>query len=162
MDSIINKSCCFTGHRKINSDEYTFIIEKLEQKIIELIEKGIIYFRCGGALGFDTLVAKLIINLKIKYPYIKLILILPCVEQTKWWKEEDKEIYKYVIDNSDKVLYTSQNYFRGCMFKRNRVLVDESRFCICYLTKNSGGTFYTVNYAKEKGLIVYNVAKVEY
>ena len=22
MDSIINKSCCFTGHRKIDSDEY--------------------------------------------------------------------------------------------------------------------------------------------
>ena len=38
---------------------------------------------CGGALGFDTLVAKLIINLKIKYPYIKLVLILPCIEQTK-------------------------------------------------------------------------------
>ena len=135
------------------------IVEKLELKIIELIENGIIYFRCGGALGFDTLVAKLIINLKIKYPYIKLVLILPCIEQTKWWKEEDKEIYKYIIDNSDEVLYTSKNYFRGCVFKRNRMLVDESRFCICYLTKNNGGTFYTVNYAKEKGLIVYNVAK---
>ena len=159
MDSIINKSCCFTGHRKIDSDEYTMIVEKLELKIIELIENGIIYFRCGGALGFDTLVAKLIIDLKIKYPYIKLVLILPCIEQTKWWKEEDKEIYKYIIDNSDEVLYTSKNYFRGCMFKRNRMLVDESRFCICYLTKNNGGTFYTVNYAKEKGLIVYNVAK---
>ena len=103
MDSIINKSCCFTGHRKIDSDEYTMIVEKLELKIIELIENGIIYFRCGGALGFDTLVAKLIINLKIKYPYIKLVLILPCIEQTKWWKEEDKEIYKYIIDNSDEV-----------------------------------------------------------
>ena len=150
MDSIINKSCCFTGHRKIDSDEYTMIVEKLELKIIELIENGIIYFRCGGALGFDTLVAKLIINLKIKYPYIKLVLILPCIEQTKWWKEEDKEIYKYIIDNSDEVLYTSKNYFRGCMFKRNRMLVDESRFCICYLTKIMVELFYTVNYAKKK------------
>ena len=43
MDSIINKSCCFTGHRKIDSDEYTMIVEKLELKIIELIENGIIY-----------------------------------------------------------------------------------------------------------------------
>ncbi len=159
MDSIINKSCCFTGHRKIDSDEYTMIVEKLELKIIELIENGIIYFRCGGALGFDTLVAKLIINLKIKYPYIKLVLILPCIEQTKWWKEEDKEIYKYIIDNSDEVLYTSKNYFRGCMFKRNRMLVDHSRVCICYLKNNNGRTYYTVKYAKEKGLIVYNVAK---
>lgn len=159
MGGIINKSCCFTGHRKISSDEYKMIVEKLELKIIELIESGIIYFRCGGALGFDTLVAKLIINLKIKYPYIRLILILPCVEQTKWWKEEDREVYKYIIDNSDEILYTSKYYFRGCMFKRNRTLVDGSRFCICYLTKNSGGTFYTVNYAKEKGLIVYNIAK---
>ena len=36
MDSIINKSCCFTGHRKIDSDEYTMIVEKLELKIMEL------------------------------------------------------------------------------------------------------------------------------
>ena len=45
------------------------------------------------------------------------------------------------------------------MHKRNRHLVDNSSICICYLTENSGGTFYTVNYAKKQGLTVINLAE---
>lgn len=32
-------------------------------------------------------------------------------------------------------------------------------YCICYLTKKTGGTAFTVNYAFEKGLVIYNVHK---
>lgn len=31
--------------------------------------------------------------------------------------------------------------------------------CISYLTENKGGTFYTVNYAKSKGVEVINIAE---
>lgn len=48
---------------------------------------------------------------------------------------------------------------RGCMHKRNRHLVDNSSACISYLTENKGGTFYTVNYAKSKGVEVINIAE---
>lgn len=56
------------------------------------------------------------------------------------------------------MVYTSQEYTQGCMHKRNRHLVDNSSVCICYLTKESGGTAYIVKYAKERGLEVINVA----
>lgn len=52
-----------------------------------------------------------------------------------------------------------QHYTRGCMHKRNRHLVDNSSACISYLTENKGGTFYTVNYAKSKGVEVINIAE---
>lgn len=45
------------------------------------------------------------------------------------------------------------------MHKRNRHLVDNSSACISYLTENKGGTFYTVNYAKSKGVEVINIAE---
>ena len=42
------------------------------------------------------------------------------------------------------------------MHKRNRMLVDMSSICICYLTKDTGGTAYTVKYAeKQKLKILY-------
>ena len=47
------------------------------------------------------------------------------------------------------------------MFKRNRHLVDNSSVCVCYLTKDSGGTAYTVRYAKEKGLEIVNLVQGE-
>ena len=45
------------------------------------------------------------------------------------------------------------------MFKRNRYLVDHSSLCICYLTRQTGGTAYTFNYAKNKGIEIINIAE---
>ena len=81
------------------------------------------------------------------------------VSQTRGWSQEDIEIYDDIKQKADKVVYTSQEYTRGCMHKRNRHLVDNSSACISYLTENKGGTFYTVNYAKSKGVEVINIAE---
>ena len=67
--------------------------------------------------------------------------------------------YERIEALEDKVVYTSQEYTKGCMFKRNRHLVDNSSVCICYLTKEDGGTAYTANYARQQGLEVVNIAQ---
>lgn len=56
------------------------------------------------------------------------------------------------------MVYTAQQYTKGCMHKRNRHLVDNSSVCVCYLNRESGGTAYTVNYAKKNGLEIINLA----
>ena len=71
----------------------------------------------------------------------------------------DKKRYAEIKQAAGKVVYTSQNYSFGCMHKRNRHLVDNSSVGVCYLTEAKGGTFYTVNYAREKGLHVIHVAE---
>ncbi len=68
------------------------------------------------------------------------------------------EEYERIKSQADKVVYVSQEYTKDCMFKRNRHLVDNSSVCICYKIKDSGGTAYTVSYAKEQGLEVINIA----
>ena len=152
-----NQTCCFTGHRKIPPEQYHRIAERLREHIIQLIEEGICYFGAGGALGFDTLAAQTALSLKAEYPQIKLILVLPCVTQTRGWAEKDVMVYEDIKARCDKFIYTSQEYSQGCMQKRNRHLVDYSSVCVCYLTEQSGGAAYTVNYAKTKGLRVINV-----
>ena len=76
-------TCCFTGHRKLPTGQYQMIADRLEQTIIRLIEKGVLYFGAGGALGFDTLAALTVLRLRKQYPQIKLILVLPCRDQTR-------------------------------------------------------------------------------
>lgn len=44
------------------------------------------------------------------------------------------------------------------MLERNRHLVNSSSVCVCYLTKDTGGTAYTVKDAKQKGLQITNLA----
>ena len=152
-------TACFTGHRKIPPMQVEALTRRLKTSIIELIDKGYKYFGAGGALGFDTLAAQTVLDLKSDYPHIKLILVLPCITQADSWSVDDKAIYEKVKAAADKVVYTSHEYTRGCMHKRNRHLVDNSSACICYLTEKTGGTAYTVDYAQSKSLLVINVAK---
>lgn len=151
------KTCCFTGHREIPERDYNLLKQKTKNAIVALIGKGVIYFGAGGARGFDTIAAETVLELKKDYPQIKLILVLPCPDQTKGWKEGDIRKYNIIKENADKVVFTADHYFSGCMHVRNRHLVDNSGYCICYLTKNSGGTAFTVNYAKTKGLEIHNI-----
>lgn len=158
MNNVVT-TCCFTGHRKIPLQDIPLLKEGLKKTLVSLIEKGIDRFCAGGALGFDTLAAQTVLKLKEDYPHISLYLILPCKEQTRGWPSKDIQIYEYIISKSDKVIYTSENYFRGCMHVRNRALVDMSSYMVCYLTEKTGGTAYTVDYAKKSELEIYNLAE---
>lgn len=153
-----SQTCCFTGHRKMPLEQYECIARRLESEMIALIEQGVLYFCAGGALGFDTLAARTTLELKERYPQIQLILILPCKTQTRGWYESDIAVYEKIRKGCDKYRYISQDYTSGCMHERNRCLVDHSSYYICYLTQNSGGTFYTVQYAKRSGLTIINLA----
>lgn len=152
------QTCCFTGHRQLPLEEQAEIANKLERVIAVLYQKGIRYYGAGGALGFDALAAQTVLNLRESYPGMKLILVLPCLTQTRGWRSEDVAEYERIKELADKIVYTSQQYTRNCMHKRNRHLVDHSGVCICYLTKDSGGTAYTVKYARKQGLNVFNIA----
>lgn len=152
------RTACFTGHRTIPFLQRRKIEKRTEEALIEAIKQGYRFFGAGGALGFDTLAAQTVLRLKKTYPQIKLILVLPCLSQTRGWRPEDIAEYERIKAAADKVVYTSQEYTRDCMFKRNRHLVDNSSLCIAYLTENTGGTAYTVDYARFKGLIIRNVA----
>lgn len=159
---MIDKKCrtaCFTEHRELPAEYLPEISKRLEDTLVALIEQGYCYFGAGGALGFDTLAAQAVLRLRERYPQIRLILVLPCLNQTRGWPQADIDTYEEIKRCADKVTYTSEHYFRGCMQKRNRHLVDNSSVCICYLTKPTSGTAYTVNYASEHGLIIINIAQ---
>ena len=152
------QTCCFTGHRELPVWGRKQLAAKLEATITGLIDRDIIFYGAGGARGFDTLAAQTVLKLKPNYPSIKLILVLPCLTQTRSWRPEDIAEYERIKAQADKVVYTAQHYSKGCMHKRNRHLVDNSSVCVCYLTKDSGGTAYTVDYAEKKGLEIINLA----
>ena len=154
-----SQTCCFTGHRKIPECELETLKSALLAAIEEKINEGFLYFGAGGALGFDTLAAKAVIELRKSHPEIKLILVLPCENQSARWNESDKQIYRDVIEQADKVIVLQKDYTPDCMHKRNRHLVDNSNACICYLAEPTGGTAYTVAYAKANGMEITNLAE---
>jgi len=147
---MIEKSCCFTGHRKLNPADIKQIEEQVREEIVKLIGEGVDTFYCGGAIGFDTICGKAVISMKQSFPSVKLYLALPCPEQNKYFNFLQNKDYEFLKANSDRIYYASDHYHSGCMHERNRFMVDLSEYVICYCNKNSGGTFYTAKYAAEK------------
>ena len=131
----------------------------VSETIVGLIQQGVIYYGNGGARGFDLLSAQCVLSLKHRYPQMKLIMVLPCENQTRGWTNEDKAIYASVLVQADKVKYLSKEYTQRCMLERNDHLVAHSGHCIAYLNNKTGGTAYTVARAQAQGLPVYNVAE---
>ena len=146
------KTCCFTGYRAIPARALPALAEELEQTLRRLIGEGMRYFGAGGALGFDTLAAEMVLRLKGEYPGVRLILVLPCRDQTRGWKEADVRRYREILSRADKVVYTAEHYSPGCMHRRNRHLVDNSSVCVAYCTRQTGGSAYTAQYARQRGL----------
>lgn len=154
-------TCCFTGHRNIPFYKYNEVSQKIESIVRKLIPQGVIYYGSGGAQGFDTIAALTILRLRLQFPQIKLILVLPCQTQTENWLGKDQLIYDFIKSYSDKCVYISSDYTKTCMFERNRHLVNGSQICICYLERCYGGSASTVRYAKKKGLKIINIADIE-
>lgn len=153
-----SKVACFSGHRKLPQD-CTELRSSLEKAIITLIEQGVVFFGSGVALGFDQEAATMVLRLKENYPHIRLIMVLPCPpeEQSLKWNEEQKRRYYELLGKADKVRVLSPRYTSSCMLDRNRHLVDNSGYLICYLRENCGGTFYTTNYAERQGLKILRI-----
>lgn len=156
MDKKIS-TVCFTGHRSINKDLAIRIPSALKKVIEDLILKGATSFRAGGAMGFDTVAALCVLELKENYKHIRLDLILPCRDQTNGWDRENIRAYNYVLSKADSVQYICDSYRAGCMHDRNRALVDGSEVCVAYLERSMGGSAYTYTYALKLGLEVINI-----
>ncbi len=149
---MINKSkvACFSGHRKLPKD-CRELKTRLKSAVVEHIERGVVFFGAGGALGFDMLAEETVLELKEDYPHIRLVLVLPCPpeQQTLKWNGEQRQRYCDILESADKIRVLSPKYTSCCMFDRNRHLVNNSAYLICYLRENDGGTFCTVNYAEK-------------
>jgi uncharacterized phage-like protein YoqJ len=73
------------------------------------------------------------------------------------WSAAQKADYRELLAGADKVTYVSERYYDGCMQKRNRRLAEYSGVCVAYLTRDAGGTAYTVRRARESGARVINL-----
>ena len=154
-----NSTCSFTGHRAIPDEMAEYLLQRIKDGVNYLYSRGVKTYLTGGALGFDSLAAEAVIECRNIHKDIRLILVIPCRDQARGWKQTDIENYEHIKELADEAICLSEHYYSGCMHYRNRYLIDNSSACICYLTRTSGGTAYNVTYAREKGLSVFNLAQ---
>lgn len=157
-----HQTCCFTGHRNIPTDEVPIVMQQTEHHIRELVKRGVTFFGVGGAIGYDTLSAQLLFKLrKTSYPHIKIILVYPFDGFTSRWSKDQQREYARLLPQYDKIVKITQTDSKASYLQRDRHLVDCSAHCICYCNRQSGGTAYTVRYARSKGVSIWNTASFD-
>lgn len=154
------KACCFTGHRIIAQADRAPLYAALRAEIRALAAQGVTDFYAGGALGFDTLAAQAVLEVRETLP-VALHLILPCRDQCRGWKAADRQRYEQIRSRADSVTYVSDAYTADCMHRRNDALVAAAGYCVCYLQREKGGTAYTVRKARAAGLEIIHLMTTE-
>ena len=139
------KVCAFTGHRNLAGYDFDELL--LQRVVLNLVKNGVTRFLCGMAVGFDLKAAQTVIVLKQSYN-IELVACLPCANQSERYSAKNKMLYDEILAVCDEVVVLESEYKSGCMFRRDRYMVDNCDTLVCFLRKNRGGTHYTVNYAK--------------
>lgn len=151
------QTCAFTGHRKIE-ESHKGRIENLLSRAVEFAyENGCRTFVTGGALGFDTLAAKEVIRFRMSHPDVKILIVLPCKNQSDAWSQSQINFYEYTLINADEIEYVSDEYTDKCMKDRNRRLVELCDMLIAYVSRPYSGAAQTVRMAAKEGKVIYNL-----
>ncbi len=152
------KTCCFIGHRKIDTTED---LEKRLYVIIEdlILNKDVNVFLFGSKSDFDDLCHKIISKLKEKYPYIKRIYV-----RAEYMYKND--FYENSLRQFYEDSYYPENIIKAgrCAYvERNYEIINKSEFCVFYFDENyapnkrRSGTKIAYDYAVKKKKTVINL-----
>ena len=90
---------CITGHRPkslpwgYNETKESCVQFKRELFNVfeKTIKKGFNIFYLGMAEGFDMISAEILIQLRQIYKHIKIIAVIPCLNQEKYWSVSQQQ-----------------------------------------------------------------------
>ena len=145
----------FIGHRSI--DRFSFIEDKVDKLIRELIGgKEYIDFLIGRDGDFDQIVSSTILRIKknVFDANSSLIWIMP-YETAEY--QNNVEYFEKYYDEIELCQDAASGHFKGAIQKRNRHMVDRSDLLICYVEKQKGGAYQTMQYAIRTGKKVINI-----
>lgn len=140
------QTAIFIGH----NDCYGVSSQNIENAIIQLIKYGVTVFFSGGQGGFDRLCARCVYTLKKQYPEIINCIVIPYLNFNIF----DKGIFDEIIypDGFEKY------HYKSAIPARNRYMVDNAAYAICYVNHGWGGAAKTYEIAVKKQLKIINLS----
>ena len=107
----------------------------------------------GMALGWDMWVADAALQLGIPFDAY-----VPFPGQPTRWADSSIKHYNYLLSKAAKVKTISKYYSNRAFTLRDEAMVNDATGVVALLSPKmkSGGTFYTVNYAKKNGKNIIN------
>jgi uncharacterized phage-like protein YoqJ len=145
-------TCAFFGHRDCPEAIRQLLVKVLE----DLIEnQSVDDFLVGNNGRFDSIVASTLRELSRSYPHIQYHIVLAYLPEkaNEYTNNDDFDhtLYPEGIETTPK---------RFAISWRNRWMVRECEFVVCYITHSYGGAAQYVGYAQRQRKTVINLANL--
>lgn len=140
----------FIGHNEC----YGVTSEQIKGAIVSLIDKGVTDFLSGGQGGFDRLCGRCVYEVKKQYPNINNYLVIPYLSFNVY----NQELFDSIVypDGFEKY------HFKAAIPARNKFMVENANYAICYVNHGWGGAAKTYERAKKKGLNIINFGNYDF
>ena len=152
-------TCCFSGHRSLPPETMAFVRQRTERAIRDLYSQGYKSFITGGALGYDTMVAVLLFQIRTEIPEIRVVLAYPYEGYNGSWTLQQWQEYRDRLLRYDEVVCVSEAPSKYAYWARDRYMVDRSSLCVGFCIDSASETGYTMEYARQKGVCVINLVE---
>ncbi len=149
---MIEKTCCFIGHRTIKETEElkTALYQTLERLITQ---EKVDTFLFGSRSAFNDLCYRLTIKAKEKYPHIKRVYV------RAEYPYINTDYKNYLLEHYEDTYFPPKalNAGKAAYIQRNYEMIEKSRFCLIHYTEESippnrkSGTKIALAYAKKQG-----------
>lgn len=134
------QACAFLGHRDCPEE----VKPRIRVAVRELVEScGVEMFYVGDQGRFDALVRSVLRELGVRYAVV--LAYLPTEEGEDTMLPEGIEVV----------------HPRNAISWRNRWMVQQSQFAICYVRHTWGGAHRWMEYARRQGKTIINLAENE-
>lgn len=146
----------FTGHRKFNN-KYIVpaqVLSNLRQAIKKASRWGFDEFRCGMAVGFDSACADIVLENRLPlHAYVAF------KGMELKWPEAAQKKYQDYLKSATQVRYVSTPpFYSWKMILRDKVMVKDTSLVItAWDGREDGGTWTTLQYARDLGIPILNV-----
>ncbi|GGG17304.1 DUF1273 domain-containing protein [Paenibacillus abyssi] len=102
------KSLLVTGYRAHELNIFDqknkgilYIKKAIEGKLIPLVEEGLEWVVTSGQYGVDLWACEVVIEMKRRYPHLKLSVISAYLNPEEKWKEEKQDYYRDILKQVD-------------------------------------------------------------
>lgn len=140
-------TCCFFGHKDTPPDVKSALYAAIEELITE---HGVEVFYVGNHGNFDAYVRFALRQLRKKYPHIRYAVVLAYMPG---------EVSEYDADHSDTMLPEGieEVHPRYAIDWRNRWMLRQSQYVICYIHHHWGGAAKYVQASQRQGKTAINL-----
>lgn len=152
--------CCVTGHRPqgfpfpydLDNSYFLTYLDIMKDTVEDLMYEGYTHFISGMSDGVDLDFASEVERMSNDFEGIILESALPYPLRMPLKATDNDVLRNSLVDRSQKITVVSPQYFRSCMQKRNRYMVDRSDLVLAVWNgEKRGDTWYTIEYANKTG-----------